>query len=224
MRTIVINSYTPKVRDYCNMIVVDNDKGVQYIFDSDGTYTEYTSKQQEGASVAYVDSKSAAALNSAKSYADSQDAANLQAAKDYTDNKLTGYATITYSDAQDALTLQSAKDYTDAHSGQGGVSQSYVDSHDASTLQSAKNYADQIANAAIAAADQHSAAGDATTLQSAKDYADGKDATNLQAAKDYADTQIAAANVPVFTMSTTDIGEGAPLDANHFWCVYEENQ
>ena len=225
MRTLVRNSYTPKLRDFCNMIVVDNDNQTQYIFDSDGVWTTYTSKNQEGASIAYVTSSINSMKNILEQYADDGDASTLALSKTYTDTKLAEYAKTTYVDTQDAATLQAAKDYTDAHSGQGGgVSQQYVDSHDASTLQSAKNYADQMANAAIAAADQHSAAGDATTLQTAKDYADGKDATNLQAAKDYADTQIAAANVPVFTMSTTDIGEGAPLAANNFWCVYEENQ
>lgn len=210
MKTIVINSYTPKVRDYCNTIVVDNEKGVQYIFDSDGTYSVYTSKQQEGAPISYVDTKVAGALSTAKNFADEGDVATLLMANTYTNNKLNDYALVTYVNAQDASTLQAAKDYTDAHSGQGGgVSQQYVDSHDASTLQSAKNYADQVSNAAIGAADQHLAAGDAATLQSAKDYAD---------------TQITAANVPVFTMSTTDIGAGQPLAANHFWCVYEENQ
>lgn len=192
------------------MIVVDNDNQAQYIFDSDGVWTTYTSKNQEGASIAYVTSSINSMKNILEQYADNGDADTLVLSKTYTDTKLADYAKTTYVDQKDAATLQAAKDYTDAHSGQGGgVSQQYVDSHDASTLQTAKNYADQMANAAIAAADQHSAAGDATTLQSAKDYAD---------------TQIAAANVPVFTMSTTDIGEGAPLAANNFWCVYEDEE
>lgn len=46
MRTVVLNSYVPKVRDYFNTIVVDNDNSVQYIFDCDGVYTVYPSGVQ----------------------------------------------------------------------------------------------------------------------------------------------------------------------------------
>lgn len=38
MRTVVRNSYTPQTGDYCNKIVIDEDKSVQYIFDSDGVF------------------------------------------------------------------------------------------------------------------------------------------------------------------------------------------
>lgn len=40
MRTVVRNSYTPKVGDYCNKIVIDEYTGAKYIFDCDGIYTE----------------------------------------------------------------------------------------------------------------------------------------------------------------------------------------
>lgn len=111
MRTIVRNSYSPKTGDYCSMIVVDNDKQVQYIFDCDGVYTTYTSKTQEGAPKSYVDSRDTETLNTAKSYADDLAAAVLDDAKSYTD----GYATTqAYVDQQDAATLQSAKDYADS--------------------------------------------------------------------------------------------------------------
>ena len=85
MKTVLRNSYTPQTGDYCNTIVVDEETGTQYIFDSDGVFTTYTSKQQEGAPILYVDSKAAATLNDAKSYADAQDQIILQQAKDYTD-------------------------------------------------------------------------------------------------------------------------------------------
>ena len=42
MRTVVRNSYTPKVGDYCNMIVIDEYTGALYIFDCDGIYTKFT--------------------------------------------------------------------------------------------------------------------------------------------------------------------------------------
>ena len=85
MRTVVRNSYTPQTGDYCNKIVIDEDKGVQYIFDSDGVFSVYTSKQQEGAPMFYVDSTVNAAKNEMKTYADTKDAQVLQEAKDYAD-------------------------------------------------------------------------------------------------------------------------------------------
>ncbi len=118
MRTTVRNSYTPKTGEYCNTIVVDQDKGMQYIFDSDGIYSTYTSKQQEGAPMGYVDAKALAAIETAENFAV----------------------------AKDAEVLQAAKDYTDQHGGGGGgVTQEYVDNHDAATLQSAKGYTDAVA-------------------------------------------------------------------------------
>lgn len=42
MRTVVRNSYTPKVGDYCNMIVIDEYTGAKYIFDCDGIYTKFS--------------------------------------------------------------------------------------------------------------------------------------------------------------------------------------
>jgi len=85
MRTVVRNSYTPQIGDYCNKIVIDEDKSVQYIFDSDGVFSVYTSKQQEGAPMFYVDSTVNAAKNELKTYADTKDAQVLQEAKDYAD-------------------------------------------------------------------------------------------------------------------------------------------
>ena len=42
MRTVVRNSYTPKVGDYCNKIVIDESTGAKYIFDCDGIYTKFS--------------------------------------------------------------------------------------------------------------------------------------------------------------------------------------
>lgn len=118
MRTVVRNSYTPQTGDYCNKIVVDEDKGVQYIFDSDGVFSVYTSKQQEGAPMFYVDSAVNAAKNELKTYADTKDAQVLQEAKDYADTH-SGGVSQTYVDTQDQAILAEAKAYTDEHGGGG---------------------------------------------------------------------------------------------------------
>lgn len=137
MRTTVRNSYTPKTGDYCNVIVIDEDNGVQYIFDSDGVFTTYTSKQQEGATVGYVDSLVRAATTSVKDYSDANDVGVLREAKGYADEK-------------DAGILQAAKDYTDSQVGEPGVSKEYVDEQDGTTLQEAKNYADALVESGAA--------------------------------------------------------------------------
>lgn len=205
MRTVVRNSYTPQTGDYCNKIVIDEDKGVQYIFDSDGVFSVYTSKQQEGAPMFYVDSTVNAAKNEMKAYADTKDAQVLQEAKDYANTH--GGVQKDYVDTQDQAILTEAKAYTDAHAGEGGVSQDYVDQHDTATLSSAKSYTDtEVAN----------------TLQSAKDYADGIGNTTLASANAAISTAITQANVPVITLSNTDISEGSALPANNFYGVYIE--
>lgn len=205
MRTVVRNSYTPQTGDYCNKIVIDEDKSVQYIFDSDGVFSVYTSKQQEGAPMFYVDSTVNAAKNEMKTYADTKDAQVLQEAKDYADTH--GGVSQTYVDTQDQAILTEAKAYTDAHAGEGGVSQDYVDQHDTATLSSAKSYTDtEVAN----------------TLQNAKDYADGIGNTTLASANAAISTAITQANVPVITLSNTDISEGSALPANNFYGVYIE--
>lgn len=205
MRTVVRNSYTPQTGDYCNKIVIDEDKSVQYIFDSDGVFSVYTSKQQEGAPMFYVDSTVNAAKNEMKTYADTKDAQVLQEAKDYADTH--GGVQKDYVDTQDQAILTEAKAYTDAHAGEGGVSQDYVDQHDTATLSSAKSYTDtEVAN----------------TLQSAKDYADGIGDTTLASANAAISTAITQANVPVITLSNTDISEGSALPANNFYGVYIE--
>lgn len=205
MRTVVRNSYTPQTGDYCNKIVIDEDKSVQYIFDSDGVFSVYTSKQQEGAPMFYVDSTVNAAKNEMKTYADTKDAQVLQEAKDYADTH--GGVSQTYVDTQDQAILTEAKAYTDAHAGEGGVSQDYVDQHDTATLSSAKSYTDTEV---------------ASTLQNAKDYADGIGDTTLASANAAISTAITQANVPVITLSNTDISEGSALPANNFYGVYIE--
>lgn len=218
MRTVIRNSYTPQIGDYCNKIVIDEDKSVQYIFDSDGVFSVYTSKQQEGAPMFYVDSTVNAAKNELKTYADTKDAQVLQEAKDYTDTH--SGVSQNYVDTQDQAILTEAKAYTDAHAGEGGVSQQYVDEQDAATLLSAKSYADAKDNTTLSSAKSYTDTEVANTLQDAKDYADGVGNTTLASANAAISTAITQANVPVFTVSNVDISEGSALPANNFYGVY----
>lgn len=206
MRTTVRNSYVPKTGEYCNTIVVDEDKGMQYIFDSDGVFTTYTSKQQEGAPMGYVNAKALAAIETAENYADSKDAIILQEAKDYADAH-GGEVTKQYVDDQDAATLQAAKDYTDTHSGQGGVSQQYVDDQDAATLSTAKGYTDTKV-AALPTVNN-------ATLDI---QVNGSSAATFTA--NASSNVTANLTVPVITTTDTDPGEGFPLAANNFIAVY----
>ena len=219
MRTVVRNSYTPQTGDYCNKIVIDEDKSVQYIFDSDGVFSVYTSKQQEGAPMFYVDSTVNAAKNELKAYADTKDAQVLQEAKDYADTH--GGVQKTYVDTQDQAILTEAKAYTDAHAGEGGVSQQYVDEQDAATLSSAQSYADAKDTTILSSAKFYTDTKVAGTLQDAKDYADGVGSATLSSANSAISTAIAQANIPVITLSNTDISEGSELAANHFYGVYQ---
>ena len=219
MRTVVRNSYTPQTGDYCNKIVIDEDKSVQYIFDSDGVFSVYTSKQQEGAPMFYVDSTVNAAKNELKTYADTKDAQVLQEAKDYADTH--GGVQKTYVDTQDQTILAEAKAYTDAHAGEGGVSQDYVDQQDAATLSSAKSYADAKDNTTLSSAKSYTDTEVANTLQDAKDYADGVGSATLSSANSAISTAIAQANIPVITLSNVDISEGSELAANNFYGVYQ---
>lgn len=219
MRTVVRNSYTPQIGDYCNKIVIDEDKSVQYIFDSDGVFSVYTSKQQEGAPMFYVDSTVNAAKNELKTYADTKDAQVLQEAKDYADTH--GGVQKTYVDTQDQAILTEAKAYTDAHAGEGGVSQQYVDEQDAATLSSAKSYADAKDTTTLSSAKSYTDTEVANTLQDAKDYADGVGSATLSSANSAISTAISQANIPVITLSNVDISEGSELAANNFYGVYQ---
>lgn len=195
MRTTIRNSYTPKTGDYCNMIVVDEASGAQYIFDSDGIFTTYTSKQQEGAPLFYVDSKAASTLNSAKSYAD----------------------------AQDQIILQQAKDYTDEHGGGGGgdVTKAYVDAQDTSILNGAKAYADE-KDATVASEVTSYTDGEIADL---KTELEGEitsamnDLAPVATSGEYGDLSNKPI-VPVINLTSTDPGEGAALAANTFIGVY----
>ena len=219
MRTVVRNSYTPQTGDYCNKIVIDEDKSVQYIFDADGVFSVYTSKQQEGAPMFYVDSTVNAAKNEMKTYADTKDAQVLQEAKDYADTH--GGVQKTYVDTQDQAILTEAKAYTDAHAGEGGVSQQYVDEQDAATLSSAQSYADAKDTTTLSSAKSYTDTEVANTLQDAKDYADGVGTATLSSANSAISTAISQANIPVITLSNTDISEGSELATNHFYGVYQ---
>lgn len=219
MRTVVRNSYTPQTGDYCNKIVIDEDKSVQYIFDSDGVFSVYTSKQQEGAPMFYVDSTVNAAKNELKTYADTKDAQVLQEAKDYADTH--GGVQKDYVDTQDQAILTEAKAYTDAHAGEGGVSQDYVDQQDAATLSSAQSYADAKDTTTLSSAKSYTDTEVANTLQDAKDYADGVGSATLSSANSAISTAIAQANIPVITLSNVDISEGSALAANNFYGVYQ---
>ena len=219
MRTVIRNSYTPQTGDYCNKIVIDEDKSVQYIFDSDGVFSVYTSKQQEGAPMFYVDSTVNAAKNELKTYADTKDAQVLQEAKDYADTH--GGVSQTYVDTQDQAILTEAKAYTDAHAGEGGVSQDYVDEQDAATLSSAQSYADAKDTTTLSSAKSYTDTEVANTLQDAKDYADGVGSATLSSANSAISTAISQANIPVITLSNVDISEGSALAANNFYGVYQ---
>ena len=219
MRTVVRNSYTPQTGDYCNKIVIDEDKSVQYIFDADGVFSVYTSKQQEGAPMFYVDSTVNAAKNEMKAYADTKDAQVLQEAKDYADTH--GGVQKTYVDTQDQAILTEAKAYTDAHAGEGGVSQQYVDEQDAATLSSAQSYADAKDTTTLSSAKSYTDTEVASTLQDAKDYADGVGTATLSSANSAISTAISQANIPVITLSNVDISEGSALAANNFYGVYQ---
>lgn len=197
MRTTVRNSYLPKTGDYCNMIVVDNDKQVQYIFDSDGVYTTYTAKSQEGAPKSYVDARDAETLQAAKDYADGKDADVLAAAKAYTDSYAPAdMATYQYVDGVAADTLQSAKDY--------------ADSMDVVTLGQAQDLISTATGSVTADLGDR-----ITNLQSSL--------STVAFSGNYNDLSNRP-DVPVITMTDVDPGEGVALQANHFIAVYDSEE
>lgn len=218
----------PHNGDYQNKIVEYEANGAIYFYSSDGLYTKLgnKSKGEEAASVEYVDTlnrkttqelkgyideadvatlqlatiqaqvREAQVLQSAKDYADAKDTSSLNTAKTYTDTEVTTalQAAKDYADAGDAATLQAAKDYTDS-AASSVVTRGYVDAGDENTLETAKAYADQEVGTL-----ENSLATVATTGS----YAD---LTNTP-------------DVPVFTLTAVDPGEGATLAANHFIGVY----
>lgn len=194
MRTTIRNSYTPKTGDYCNMIVVDEATSAQYIFDSDGVFTTYTSKQQEGAPLFYVDSKVASTLSAAK----------------------------TYADEKDQQILAEAKQYTDEHGGSGGdATKAYVDAQDTATLNSAMAYADE-KDSTVAAAAADYTDGEVADLKTELEGELTDSLNNLASVAtsgEYGDL-LNKPIVPVITLTSTDPGEGATLAANTFIGVY----
>ena len=206
--------YIPENGLYKNALVEYEANGALYIYSSDGIFTKLGFNTQGGGEVTkqYVDIQDGKVLDDAKAYADSLGGDLEDELKDYADDAASDalQSAKDYADAGDATTLQAAKDYTDAHSGQGGVSQEYVDQQDAATLASAEGYADGAA--ALAAG----------TVQS--------NLTNLQQSLatvaftgDY-DDLIGQPDVPTFTLTDVDPGEGAPLAENFFIAVYQGEQ
>lgn len=109
-------------------------------------------------------------------------------------------------DAKDAAILEDAKEYADSVVPTSDTTKAYVDQQDAAMLTNAQSYTDTEVS---------------DTLQDAKDYADGVGTTTLAAANSAISTAITQANVPVITLSNTDIAEGSALPANNFYGVYE---
>ncbi len=207
MRTVIRNSYTPQTGDYCNKIVVDQDKSVQYIFDSDGVWTTYTSKQQEGAPKSYVDSRVNGAINETKTYADAIGQNTLQTAK-------------AYADAGDVATLEAAKAYADSAVGS-GATKTYVDQQDANVLQQAKDYADSMDVVTLSQANDliGTAVSGVTSNLGGEIQALQQSLSPVATTGAYSDLT-GLPTIPVITMTSTDPGEGVTLEANHFIAVY----
>lgn len=203
MRTVIRNSYTPQTGDYCNKIVVDQDKGVQYIFDSDGVWTTYTSKQQEGAPKFYVDSATAAARNEAEAYADSKDAIVLQEAKDYTD---------THGGGGGSVTVDSSLSNTSENPVQNKVITLALndkpDTSALSTVATSGSYNDLTNKPTIPTVNN-------ATLTIQKNSAEVATFTANSSTNVTADI-----TVPVINLTTTDPGEGSVLADNTFIGVY----
>ena len=199
----------PENGAYVNALVEYEANGAMYMYASDGIFTKLSmvAGSAGAATVAYVDKQDAKILADAKTYADS-----IVPTVD---------VTKAYVDTQDQTILTEAKAYTDAHAGEGGVSQQYVDEQDAATLSSAKSYADAKDNTTLSSAKSYTDTEVSSTLQDAKDYADGVGTATLSSANSAISTAIAQANIPVITLSNTDISEGSELAANHFYGVYQ---
>lgn len=199
----------PENGAYVNALVEYEANGAMYMYASDGIFTKLSmvAGSAGAATVAYVDKQDAKILADAKTYADS-----IVPTVD---------VTKAYVDTQDQAILTEAKAYTDAHAGEGGVSQDYVDQQDTATLSSAKSYADAKDNTTLSSAKSYTDTEVANTLQDAKDYADGVGSATLSSANSAISTAISQANIPVITLSNTDISEGSELAANNFYGVYQ---
>jgi len=209
---------------FTNALVEYEANGAMYIYASDGIFTRIgsNSKSEEAASVTYVDTqildvkrytdqKVSSATSAMTTYVDGGDSSTLASAREYADSKAATTLTSaeSYADGKDATTLQSAKDYTDAQ--------------DAITLQAAKDYTDSAASSVVTRG--YVDAGDASSLESAKAYTDQEIGTLESSLATVAttgsyDDLTNAPDVPIFTLTTTDPGEGVALAANHFIGVY----
>lgn len=209
----ITGEYIPENGLYKNALVEYEANGALYIYSSDGIFTRLGyNTQGGGVSKNYVDTQDASTLQAAKNYTDAEVDAASDAMTLYVDgaDAQTLADAKSYADTKDAATLQAAKDYTDAHSGQGGVSQEYVDQQDAATLASAESYADSAA--ALAAG----------TVQSNLNNLQQSLAT-VAFTGDY-DDLIGQPDIPTFTLTDVDPGEGAPLAENFFIAVYQGEQ
>ena len=206
--------YIPENGLYKNALVEYEANGALYIYSSDGIFTKLGFNTQGGGEVTkqYVDIQDGKVLDDAKAYADSLGGDLEDELKDYADDAAGDalHDAKDYADTGDATTLQAAKDYTDAHSGQGGVSQEYVDQQDTATLISAESYADSAA--ALAAGTVQS---NLTDLQ--------QSLAAVAFTGDY-DDLVGQPDIPTFTLTDVDPGEGAPLAENFFIAVYQGEQ
>ena len=95
MKTVIRNSYTPQLGDYCNKIVVDKETNTIYFFDTDGVFTEVDNTRVD------VEAIIAEAVAESKEYTD--DVADTKVDKvpgkglssnDFTDSEKTKLSTI----------------------------------------------------------------------------------------------------------------------------------
>lgn len=188
--------YAPENGLFKNALVEYEANGAMYIYSGDGIFTKLAMVTSEhgAATQSYVDGSVSSALAAAKQFAQDKDAFVLAEAISTAE---------AYADQKDVDTLTAAKAYTDAHSGEGGVSQDYVDQKDSETLSSAYSYTD--------------------TVKSSLQQSIATTNSNLSNLETTVQSEISSltAEVPVFTMSNVDIGEGVDLEANHFYGVYE---
>lgn len=194
---------------YRNMIVEYEANGTVYIYSSDGIYTKLGNSldENEAASVAFVVEKDREVLRTAKQYTDNSIADLSLSLTQYADN-VSGDALTeakAYADQQDAAILLEAKAYADSQTAS-GASVNYVDQQDATVLSDAKLYADGV-SATAAGAVQSNLTQLQTSLSPVATSGSYNDLSNTP-------------DVPVFTLTNVDPGEGQPLEANHFICVY----
>lgn len=83
MKTVIRKSYKPKLGDYCNTLVVDNETGNQYLFDGDGVWT-LISTDEEGIVAEAVAQANAYTDDVAEGKVDKEDGKGLSE-NDFTD-------------------------------------------------------------------------------------------------------------------------------------------